>query len=263
MTSNKNLPSYKKPPVNEVVCGVVFNTPDKLTIPHIGLLWQKFSKEYPNVQHAQPIIFPNGMNEDKNTGLPLPRIWFINEKDDQLVQIQFNRFYYNWRRRKNAYPRYHCVIGEFEDKFNMLLSFFEENNFGDLLPNELELSYINHIPNGEGWNEFDDLKNVFTDFTWNKTERFLPTPERINWSAHFIMPDQKGSLTATVKEAMRTTDKVKLLVFELAARWKPDQAISASEMRQWFDLAHQWIVEGFTDLTTAKIQKEVWEREYV
>ena len=32
------LPSYKNPPVNEVVCGMRFQVPDKLRIPHIGFL---------------------------------------------------------------------------------------------------------------------------------------------------------------------------------------------------------------------------------
>jgi len=37
-----SLPSYRKPPVNEVVCGVRFHASDKLYIPHIGLLWDRF-----------------------------------------------------------------------------------------------------------------------------------------------------------------------------------------------------------------------------
>jgi uncharacterized protein (TIGR04255 family) len=45
------LPSYDNPPVNEVVCGMRFYTPDKLRIPHIGLLWDKFRNEYPIIKH--------------------------------------------------------------------------------------------------------------------------------------------------------------------------------------------------------------------
>ncbi|GAG78987.1 unnamed protein product, partial [marine sediment metagenome] len=46
------LPSYKNPPVNEVVCGLRFDTPDKLRIPHIGFLWDKFRADYPIIQHV-------------------------------------------------------------------------------------------------------------------------------------------------------------------------------------------------------------------
>ena len=31
-------------------------------------------------------------------------------------------------------------------------------------------------------------------------------------------------------------------------------------IHEWYDVAHEWIVRGFTDLTTPEIQR-VWERE--
>jgi hypothetical protein len=29
---------------------------------------------------------------------------------------------------------------------------------------------------------------------------------------------------------------------------------------EWFEVAHEWIVCGFTDLTGATIQKDIWKR---
>jgi len=29
---------------------------------------------------------------------------------------------------------------------------------------------------------------------------------------------------------------------------------------EWFEVAHEWIVCGFTDLTGAKTQKDIWQR---
>ena len=60
-----------------------FHTPDKLRIPHIGLLWEKFRADYPTIQHAAPIASVKGeMVVDVATGMPLPRVWFINSADD-------------------------------------------------------------------------------------------------------------------------------------------------------------------------------------
>ena len=53
--SGNALPSYKRPPVDEVVCGFRFERLRGLKVPHIGLLWEKFRNEYPTVQHAIPI----------------------------------------------------------------------------------------------------------------------------------------------------------------------------------------------------------------
>jgi uncharacterized protein (TIGR04255 family) len=78
--SSAVLPSYKKPPVNEVICGMRFHTPEKLRIPHIGLLWNRFRTDYPRIQHAPPITSAKGeLLIDQEAGLPMQRVWFIKE----------------------------------------------------------------------------------------------------------------------------------------------------------------------------------------
>jgi uncharacterized protein (TIGR04255 family) len=255
------LPSYKNPPVNEVFCGLRFDTPVKLRIPHIGFLWDKFRADYPIIQHAPPIASAKGEFLVDSTILsPLPRLWFINKSDDQLVQFQVDRFYFNWRRRQSDYPRYDRVIKNFESVLNTIVNFFSEFELGELKPIEYELSYINHIPNGQGWNTIDDLPRIFSDFVWKQTkERFLPNPEKIAWQTEFPLPEKKGHLIVNLKQATRTEDKVALLVLELKARGIGESA-NKEAIREWFDLSREWIVRGFTDLTTPEIQK-IWERE--
>lgn len=255
------LPSYKKPPVNEVVCGMRFFTPDKLRLPHIGVLWDKFRLDYPIIQHAAPIASAKGeLLIDDAIGLPLPRIWFINKSDDQLIQFQFDRFYFNWRRRQSDYPRYTYVIKNFENVWNTMINFFTEFELGEFKPIECELSYINHIQKGEGWDTTADLPKIFSDFVWKQTkERFLPNPASAFWTLEFLLPEKKGSLIVSLKQATRKEDKVSLLVLELKARGI-GESTSKDAIRGWFDLAHEWIVRGFTDLTTPEVHL-VWERE--
>ena len=255
------LPSYKNPPINEVVCGLRFDTPDKLRIPHIGLLWDKFRADYPIIQHVPPIASAKGeILVDPATGIPLPRVWFISKSDDQLVQFQVDRFYFNWRRRQSDYPRYDHVIKNFESVLNTIVNFFSEFELGEIKPIEYELSYINHIPNGQGWNTIDDLPRIFSDFVWKKTkERFLPNPEKVAWQTEFSLPEKKGHLIVNLKQATRTEDKVALLVLELKTRGIGESA-NKEDIRKWFDLAREWIVRGFTDLTTPEIHK-IWELE--
>jgi uncharacterized protein (TIGR04255 family) len=255
------LPSYKNPPVNEVVCGLRFNPPEKLFIPHIGFLWKKFRDDYPIVKHAPTIASAKGeMLVDSVTGVPIPRVWFINESDDQLVQFQSNRFYFNWRRRERDYPRYSHVIKNFESVRSNVISFFDEFEFGELRPIEYELSYINHIPQGQGWNAIDDLSKIFSDYVWGKSEnRFLPNPEKVSWNKEFLLPQEKGSLTVILKQGVKIDDKIPLLILELRTRGLCE-SMQQEGFREWFDLAREWIVRGFTDLTTPEIQK-LWERE--
>ncbi len=255
------LPSYKKPPVNEVVCGMRFDTPDKLRIPHIGLLWDKFRSNYPIIQHAPPIASAKGeILIDGTTGMPSPRVWFINKSDDQLVQFQFDRFYFNWRRRKDDYPRYFHVIKSFESVLTTIENFFNDFELGELKPIEYEFTYINHLPKGQGWDTIDDLPRIFSDFVWKQTkERFLPNPVKVAWQAETPLPEKKGNLLVNLKQATRIDDKVPLLVLELKALGISESS-SKEAIREWFDLAREWIVRGFTDLTTPEIQA-IWERD--
>ena len=259
--SSGTLPGYKNPPVNEVFCGMRFQYSNKLLIPHIGLLWNKFRADYPVIKHAQPVITVKGeILVDDVLGTPLPRVQFINKSDDQLVQFQFDRFYINWRHRQSDYPRYNLIIKNFEKVHNTIADFFREFELGELEPIEYELNYTNHIPKGQGWNTMDDLPRIFSDFVWGGANgRFLPNPKNVAWQAEFPLPEKKGHLFVNLNQAMRTEDKVPLFVFTLKAQVIGESA-SKENFREWFDLAHEWIVRGFTDLTTCEIQK-VWGLE--
>ena len=99
MSQNKSktngLPSYKFPPVIEVVCGISFKKIEKLKAPHFGLFWQKLRSDYPKCQHAAPLGFPSkplDFDVDPEFPFPFPRIWFINEKEDGLIQLQNNMY---------------------------------------------------------------------------------------------------------------------------------------------------------------------------
>lgn len=260
MTSKtKNtIPSYKEPPVNEVVYGMRIRPSNKLLIPHIGLLWDKFRTEYPRLQHALPISTTRGeLLIDIVTKLPIPRVWFISSSDDKLIQFQNDRIYFNWRKRESDYPRYEYMISNFETVFNVIKDFFSEFNLGKLELQEYELTYINHIPRGMGWETIDDLSEVFSDFIWNKPKtRFLPIPKEVSWTAGFPIQDQKGILTASLKQGTRKEGELPVFVFELRALGFD----SEDTFRNWFDIVHEWIVRGFTDLTTNKMHK-IWGRE--
>jgi uncharacterized protein (TIGR04255 family) len=260
VSESTHLPSYEAPPVNEVVCGMKYHAPTMLRVPHIGVLWEKLRTEYPVIQHAAPIGSSAAeFATDPITGLPLPRVWFINELDDQLIQFQLDRFYFNWRHKEGLYPRYPYVIKQFEKTMDTIEGFFEEFKLGKLNPIEYELSYINHFEKNREWDEIDDLSKILTDFFWNKrTGRFLSIPIKISWQTEFELPDKKGHLFVNLKSALRTDDNVPLFILELVARGKGNST-DKKTVREWYDIAHEWIVNGFTDLTSSEAHK-MWKR---
>jgi hypothetical protein len=77
----------------------------------------------------------------------------------------------------------------------------------------------------------------------------------LNWRKVFRLPDKMGRLHTTLKMAS-TKDGKKVMLFELTARGFGDVSID-----EWFAMGREWIVRGFTDLTTDSMQKAIWQRK--
>jgi uncharacterized protein (TIGR04255 family) len=266
---NKTLPEYDNPPLTEVVCGVTFKSLDNFIATHLGILWSLYQPDFPGVEEVAPLASPieiiDGQQLETQMEFtdipPLPRQMFISQDGGSIIQVQRDRFIFNWRKLDLAddYPRYENVFGAFENK----LAKFEEfiKNIGmEVLPIQYELSYVNQIAEGALWKNIGDLSRIFPHLQ-SKIENglILSEPETINSRISFLLPNKMGRLHITIRTgARRKFDSKKLVIFELTARGFNHK--SMSEIRKWFDIAREWIVQGFTDLTAEKIQQEKWKR---
>jgi uncharacterized protein (TIGR04255 family) len=268
--SAMQLPEYDNPPVTEVVCGIHFKTLEAFKLPHFGLFWKLIEKEYPTCQEVAPllpVIERYGAEEEQQlqvafADIPLPRIWFLDAKGTGILQLQRDRLLHNWKKNKptDAYPRYPVVIGQFKKYAVLFEKFLKQHNLGAIDPLQYEMTYVNHIPNGEGWTDLRELGAVFRDYqSQGQKDRFLPPIEHVNLRSTFVLPERKARLHISIRDGKRQEDAQSVLLFELTARGFPgDQSPDA--MWQWFDTAREWIVKGFTDLTAADIQRKVWRR---
>jgi uncharacterized protein (TIGR04255 family) len=51
-----SLPSFGKPPVIEVVCGVQFEPVEGLLAPHLGSFWDQIRSEFPRCREVPPLF---------------------------------------------------------------------------------------------------------------------------------------------------------------------------------------------------------------
>ena len=154
---------YEHPPIDEIVCGIRFDPIKQLQSGHFGILWQKFISDFPKTED-QNLIGPVSEEDLRSSDkMPLPRVWFIHRNENELIQVQRNRFLHNWRKRRpdDEYPGYERVIGNFEKYLSCFQEFLSEENLGDLITKEYELTYIDLIPKGQGWENPGDLAKVF------------------------------------------------------------------------------------------------------
>lgn len=264
-----NLPEFENPPVIEVVCGVLFEPLQAMLASHLGLLWERLRGEYPLCQEVAPLTpvierfsTEAAVHFEFTDVPPLPRVWYLRKDETGLVQVQRDRFLHNWKKVRPAdeYPRYHAVIRQFADRLADFEGFVAEHELGAMKPAQYELTYVNHIPRGEKVQTLADIGRVFPDFAWQARKgRFLPHPNGLNWRTITDLPEQKGRLHATIRTATRS-DGQHILLFELTARGFPGDG-SKDAMWKWFELGHEWIVRGFTDLTGEEFHRDVWRRK--
>lgn len=263
-----DLPHFKKPPVIEVVCGVTFRELPGLLTPHLGRLWERYRKEYPKCLEMPPLahVIELGPPEHQEIALPetlpMTRVWLVHSEETGIIQIQRDRFLHNWKkvREQDEYPEYSKVIEMFGDRLATFEAFLEEGALGTVHPVQYEMTYVNHIPFDEVWSKLSEIGVVLPDFSWRPgTKRFLPTPELFNWRSSFLLPTSAGRLHVSARTGRRSTDQEPVLVLDLTARGFPKDA-SRPAMWAWFDLAHEWIVRGFADITGEQMHKSAWER---
>lgn len=262
---------FKKPPVIEVVFGVLFNDLPKFKAPHSGLFWSMVRDRFPIVEERMPVgpaVEPKlgeqaQMQVQLLTIPPLPRVWLQSGDQRNLIQLQRDRFLYNWKRASGSdeYPSYDRVVDEFDGFYNLFRKFVRDEQLGEFAPRQYELVYVNHIGPGNGL-DLVGPEGILVDHLRDQGRtRFLPEANNFNWRTVYSLPDEQGRLHVSAQTGTHTVNgSVESVVrLEMLARGFPSDA-SDDARRGWFSLAHDWITYGFADATVERLQREMWER---
>lgn len=259
--TQKNLPHFETPPVNEVAMGVRFVPIEGLHLAHFGLFWSLLRTKFGRSEEAVPLGTIDDLIMSK-VGGPLPRIWLIHNDEQYLIQLQPNIFYFNWRRREDTgeYPRYATIKPLFHDYFHQFLEFLTREQLPNPKAANCELTYVNLIPESQIGGSIDGIGGMIPNLSWKQLkDRYLQAPNSINWQTTFDRPDDAGELTIKIQSAKRVADDVSYLRFEISAR-SVGSKLPLDTLENWFDLAHEAIVLSFVDLTSIEMQRDVWNR---
>lgn len=261
------LPDFDHPPVIETLLGVQFSPLAGFSMAHFGLYWSRVRAKYP-VHEIKPPLAPLPEEEQRPAASPTfglqlvsepeARCWLIDASQTQLVQIQRDRFIRNWRKVRDGdrYPRYESLRPSFIADWGHFVDFLTQEGLRTPEINQCEVTYINHVEVGAGGEAFGQVERVVSLVTTG-SQRFLPEPEMLTLEARYPMP-KGGRLRVTMQPVVRRQDGKQVLQLTLTARGRP-RAPELGASLEWFDLGHEWIVRGFTDLTTAAMHK-IWRR---
>ncbi len=254
------LPSYDHPPVVEFVAGVEFEDLQGWCTGHFGQFWSEIQADYPGTEDSMP-LFDSNVGSGKLMGAPLPlpplrRVFLTSKGSNYVIQLQVDRFHLNWRRIREGdqYPRFEAVFSRFQNGWTRFIDFVGRSGLPEVIPRRYSLTYLNHVDVGAG-----DFVRVIQDalkgFKWSVVDaQFLPEPASLGLTYRFDFGD-RGTLLARLSHGKRA-EGGELAALDLTAS---GPVSSNHTLTDWFATAHEWVVRGFTDLTTDEAHK-AWGR---
>jgi uncharacterized protein (TIGR04255 family) len=267
MTSaGRTLPDFENPPAVETLLGVRFVPLSSWQVCHYGLFWNRIREQYPRAEvhtaigsvDAQVVLC---IPEEANTEFEVPiRCWFVKRDETTLIQIQRDRFIHNWRKREAAQPYLHYddLRPDFERSWARFREFVSSEHLGSAKIVECEVTYINHIERGQGWDSFADLPSIVNCWR-DSASNFLPNPSLVSFNAVYPITGGDGTLRVALQPAFRPADNKEVLQLTLTGLCRPRQSNDEDILRS-LDAARAWVVQGFTDITSSKMH-EIWRRK--
>jgi uncharacterized protein (TIGR04255 family) len=246
---------FERPPINEVVLGVLFPQIATLRAEAIGLFWARIRKDFPSVVQ-QPVYFSQFSLPVQSAELfTLPRFWFLSQDNTRLIQLQNGAFLYNWRKQNDEYPRFHQIFPEFLGHLETFQKFLKEDlEIGSLPIATAELTYINLFGKLESLEHPIDYKRVVKTFSVYSAPEANLALENFQHVDSFRSPSG-DQMIVTQRSGRMPSDNRPVFVLEL----KVMGPLSVS-LEDWFSNAHNRINESFVNLTSSEMQMNVWRK---
>ncbi|MEZ4323485.1 MAG: TIGR04255 family protein [Myxococcota bacterium] len=273
-------PDFTHPPVVEVALSVQFAPLQAMTTAHVAHYWESIRDRFPGWTEARPIDQVVEMFGAPRFGLPrfafnieggvVPhRALFQDAAGAELVQVQRDRFVRNWRRHTAdgaEYPRFPTLRKKFEADLDKFIDFSVGQDLGVPEFNQCEITYVNHLPAGEGWARQGEVHKVLGILGRQSSDDFLPEPENVEATFRYVFPwpderEPAGRLHVKVSPMHRLADGAPLIAVTLTARGRPRGTDAAAALR-WMDVGHDFLVNAFASMTRPEMHK-LWGRSDV
>ena len=268
-----DLPDFGDPPLVETALSLQFESLPAFRLVHVGMLWNQFRTSFPRIEEHPPLVAaretfgvpsPLSVEVTIEGTPPLPRVWFLNESGTELIQVQADRFIHNWRKSgvvSTPYPRYENIRESFLGEVRKFEEFIYNEQIGQVLVNQCEVTYVNHIEPSQVWHRHGQIEGVLRSWSAQRYS-FLPEAEGGSIEQRFVITSDLGHtlgrLHASLTPAWKAEDQSAIFVLTLIARGSPiNEGIDGAFA--FFDLGREWIVKGFADLTTPEMHR-VWRR---
>jgi len=265
------LPEFANPPLTETAISVSFPESAALTNAQFGRFWQSVEDEFPKATELPPVgrhveLFESDPPDRLRqlAGRPYAplghRLRLDGESGSRLLQVQNDRFIYNWIQNDAAssYPRFGELRRRFQTWMDCFFQFAEDIPSERPVPFQWEITYVNHVPQGELWATPADWPSVFPGLM--SSGMSLPGAEREwnphQWTFRFREPDLRLYVeSGTIRETREPSRE--LLRLQLTARGPCSDPAS---LRAGLDAGHRAIVLTFAEACSPRAS-EIWQKQ--
>jgi uncharacterized protein (TIGR04255 family) len=264
---------FERPPVVETVLGVHFKPIPGLTAAHAGIFWREvLGTDWPKAVDA-PLLadqtekFEGGLSwlgPGSVFQLALPhlsgsRLQVSSSAGDRMVQIQPNRFHYNWKSTGEDYPSYSKVRREFDHYFGQLARFVEDEGLGKISPFQWEVTYVDYVQPGELWHSLEDWHRVIPGLLGEAPRREGLGLETVSGEWRYEIAPKRGRLYINLALGKTAEKDTTGLLIQWTARG-PVVGDTWDELGQGLDLGHDVLLRKFLDVTSPEAHK-AWGRK--
>jgi uncharacterized protein (TIGR04255 family) len=264
--------TFRKPPVTEVVLAIQFEQP-VIDLEVLAEFTAQVKAEFPQRSQHPPLprmaedlsVPPSApsISLELASGFLMPRTWFMSADNTRILQLQEDRFVFNWQRPNPVdalYPRYQQLREGFREHLAQLVKSIQA--VGKEVPgtNFCEVTYVNQVTHDTSASaDPPELGDILTPVA-TPTYDFLFAPEDQQYSARFRItsPGEDGLTRGRLYVSSAPTfrpDGTLLYILNLTSRLVPEGPGSDAAWAA-LDLGREWIVKGFVDLTTKKMHDQ-------
>lgn len=144
------MTTFAAPPVTELALGVQIEPQPLLGGIRAAPLWDTWRDKYPTLSEMPPLAPHPPLGQQGGPWIQISgnlgvRLWFIDDSQDHIIQLQPDRLIVNWRRQSGLpYPRFPAIMGRFQSAWDTVSSFLHDAG-QKLHVQQSEVTYINVI----------------------------------------------------------------------------------------------------------------------
>lgn len=261
-------PKFERPPIIEQAISIGFDTLAHFTVGHFGLFWERVKKDLTECS-SQPVLQAVIEEEEpfvaRQTQIQLlssealPRAFFSRADGSEIVQLQNDRFAYNWSAvAGDTYPSFESTIERFRHYFGQLQMFVHESLNDELHINQCELTNVNIIPTADTGDDYASASRFLPELAGDALDDDVQFEGAAHRSSYRLEDGDKfiGRLQSSMGPARRIADNAPVIRFEISVKGFP-RASTIEDLVAFFERARSAINAAFLRETTNEA-KQFW-----